>query len=180
MWWDDKIILPFIFCNSCAQVLCINHDSLEAWMSSYSIHKILSYSCWQSRVKLEQFVSLPFSGRNDILDAGSALSRKNVKLILLTSSEGWGFLSIFANHSLMWEWSITYRTRVFVSSDHMVEWINKFTKICHTSQLELNLEELVTVLKVLFSVDESEHWGREHFLSVWFVVVDVSECHFKE
>ena len=73
MWWEDEIMLPFVFGDSSAEVLRIDNYSLEAWMSSNSIDKILSDSRWQSRVKLKEFVPLPLGGLNDFLDACGAL-----------------------------------------------------------------------------------------------------------
>ena len=73
MWWEDEIMLPFVFSNSIAEVLRSDNNSLEAWMSSNSIDKILSYSRWQSRVKFKEFVPIPLGGLNDIFDACGAL-----------------------------------------------------------------------------------------------------------
>ena len=61
-------------------------------------------------------------------------------------------------------------TADFGTENFRTNWIGKVFQISHASQLQLDLEEIVTVLNLSASIDEVKHWRREHFLCIVLVV----------
>ena len=63
--------------------------------------------------------------------------------------------------------------REFLTEDDSTEWIFEVFQVTETSQLQLDLVELITVLKALLSVDIGEHWWRKHLFGELLVVINV-------
>ena len=63
--------------------------------------------------------------------------------------------------------------REFLTEDDSTERIFEVLQVTETSQFQLDLVELITVLEALLSVDIGEHWWRKHLFGEFFVVNNV-------
>ena len=75
----------------------------------------------------------------------------------------------------MWSSTESERTSIFLTENDSTKWIFEVLQVTETSQLKLDLVKLIAVLQALLSVDEGEHWRREHLFGEFLVVINVGE-----
>ena len=74
------------------------------------------------------------------------------------------------DHTLVRERTEHDRTVDLGTHDMCANWIRKVFQVSHTSQLQLYLEEIITILDMRCTINEVEHWRREHFFCEVLVV----------
>jgi len=70
----------------------------------------------------------------------------------------------------MWEWTEHDRTVDLGTEDLRANRIREILQVRHTTQLQLDLKEIIAILYLCFTINEAKHRRREHFFGIVLVV----------